>query len=191
MGIVIYSVGHSTRTLADFLSLVHAYGIEAVADVRAFPSSRKYPHFSQKPLEATLAQARIQYVWLGEELGGYRRFGLGELSPNTAWDTEGFRNYADHMLSPKFARGIGKLLALTGEKRTAYMCAERSWWRCHRRLISDWLVAHGHRVIHIFEPGNAMEHRLPLFARVVGGNVIYPGEPLPTLRPCLTRAQRW
>lgn len=171
---IIYTVGHSNRELPEFLGLLAEQGIEAVADVRAFPTSRKYPHFSRERLERSLAEAGISYLWLGRELGGYRRHGLGDSSPNTAWRAGGFRNYADHMLGEEFARGIARLLTLARHKRTALMCAERLWWRCHRRLISDFLVAHGHRVMHILEEGKTTEHRLPPFAKVEAGRLIYP-----------------
>lgn len=170
----IYTVGHSNREPEEFLALLDAYGIKALVDVRAFPVSRKFPHFSQERLRALLEQGGIEYAWLGRELGGYRRRGLGEGSPNAAWRTEGFRNYADHMLTRGFHRGMERLLGIARRKRTALMCAERFWWRCHRRLISDWLVAHGHRVVHLLEPGRSAEHHLPPFAEVRDGNVTYP-----------------
>lgn len=175
MGTCIYTVGHSNLSLAEFLGLLSEFGIRAVVDVRAFPGSRKYPHFSRENLARALEKEGIAYLWLGKELGGYRGRGLGAESPNTAWRAGGFRNYADHMLTQEFRRGTERLLSLARERRTAYMCAERFWWCCHRRLISDFLVAHGHRVIHILGPGKAMEHRLPPFARVEAGRVIYRG----------------
>ncbi len=175
--VVIYTVGHSNRSQEEFLELLACFHIQAIADVRAFPTSRKYPHFARERLEATLPGAGISYLWLGEELGGYRRRGLGEGSPNRGWQAGGFRNYADHMLTPQFRRGIDRLLSLARRGNTAIMCAERFWWRCHRRLISDFLVAQGHRVIHILEAERAVEHRLPPFARVEGGQLTYPGPP--------------
>lgn len=173
--ITIYTVGHSNRSLGEFLALLSKHGIEGVADVRAFPTSRKYPHFSRERLEKALAKAEIVYLWLGQELGGYRRRGLGDSSPNKGWQAGGFRNYADHMLTPEFQRGIARLLSLARERKTAIMCAERFWWRCHRRLISDFLVAQGQRVIHLLEPGKVVEHRLPPFAHVQQGRLTYPG----------------
>jgi len=170
----VYTLGHSTRSFEEFLALLRGYEIEVLADVRAFPSSARYPHFSRGELERRLPKEGIEYHWLGEELGGYRREGLGERSPNKGWASEGFRNYADHMLSPEFERGIERLLELARRKWTAYMCAERFWWRCHRRLISDYLVAKGHKVIHIIAEAKATEHKLPGFARVVHGRLIYP-----------------
>ncbi|MGB9861163.1 MAG: DUF488 family protein [Candidatus Bipolaricaulaceae bacterium] len=174
----LFTVGHSNRGLSEFLQLLSAYGIEVVADVRAFPSSKHHPHFAQKTLAQALEKAGIAYVWLGRELGGYRKNGLGEASPNKAWDSQGFRNYADHMLSREFQRGVEKLLRLSAGKKVAVLCAERFWWRCHRRLLADWLLAHGHKVVHVLDLGRAVEHELPPFAKVVGGQVIYPGEGL-------------
>jgi len=170
----IYTVGHSDRSQEEFLELLAEYGIQALADVRAFPTSRRYPHFSRERFERVLAGAGMVYLWLGRELGGYRRRGLGESSPNLGWRAGGFRNYADHMLTPEFQRGIERVLELAQGRKTAIMCAERFWWRCHRRLISDYLVAQGHRVVHILEAGRTAEHRLPPFARVEGGRLIYP-----------------
>ncbi len=175
VGVVIYTLGHSNRSWEEFLELLAHYRIQALVDVRAFPSSRKYPHFSRSALEEALAGLGIEYRWLGDELGGYRREGLGEKSPNKAWQAGGFRNYADYMLTPQFARGIATLLSLAAAKTTAFMCAERFWWRCHRRLISDHLVAQGHRVVHIVDRDKTIDHRLPPFARIVGGRLVYPG----------------
>lgn len=174
----IYTLGHSNRPWQEFLDLLRAYGIEVIADVRAFPSSRRYPHFSQENLRAALKKEGIEYVWLGKELGGYRKKGLGEASPNTAWESPGFQNFADHMLTEEFQSGVEKLLEIARGKRTAVLCAERLWWRCHRRLISDWLLAHGHRVLHILDFGEVREHELPPFARIQAGRVIYPREDL-------------
>jgi len=174
LGLCVYTIGHSTRGFEEFVTLLRRYRIEVLADVRAFPTSARYPHFAKEELERRLPEEGIEYHWLGEELGGYRRVGLGERSPNRGWSSEGFRNYADHMLTPEFERGIEQLLELAQGKRLALMCAERFWWRCHRRLISDYLVAKGHRVIHIIDEAKAVEHKLPEFARVIDGRLTYP-----------------
>lgn len=176
MPCVLFTLGHSTRTLGEFLSLLAAYGVELVADARAYPSSQRHPHFARRALARALERQGIAYVWLGRELGGYRKTGLGAASPNRAWGSPGFRNFADHMLTEEFQRGMERLLALAEGRRVAILCAERFWWRCHRRLIADWLVAHGHRVIHILDVGRTVEHELPPFARVEEGRVTYPGE---------------
>lgn len=172
-GMELYTIGHSTRGFAEFLELLKSHRIEVLADVRAFPSSRS-PHFAREELEGLLWKEGIGYIWLGEELGGYRRKGLGAHSPNLGWESEGFRNYADHMMTPQFERGIRRLLELAASKRLAYMCAERFWWRCHRRLISDYLVAKGHKVIHIIDEARTIEHKLSGFARVIDGVLVYP-----------------
>lgn len=170
----LYTIGHSTRSFAEFAGLLRQHGIAALADVRAFPSSARYPHFSREELEHRLCGEGIEHVWLGEELGGYRREGLGDRSPNQGWETEGFRNYADYMMTDRFERGIEGLLKLAVSNRVALMCAERFWWRCHRRLISDYLVSKGYRVIHIVEESKTTEHKLPKFARIVDGRLRYP-----------------
>lgn len=175
MGLTFYTVGHSTRSLPEFLAILDFYKISTIADVRAFPTSKRFPHFSQDQLSLALEQAGIKYFWLGKELGGYRKTGLGISSPNTAWKSQGFQNYADHMLTEEFQEGVQRLLRLGEKERTAILCAERFWWRCHRRLLADWLVAHGHKVIHIMEMNRVVEHKLSSFARVEGERVIYPG----------------
>ncbi len=172
----IYTVGHSTMSLEEFIDLLRCYGIEVLVDVRAHPTSRRYPHFSGESLRETLERVGIGYVWLGKELGGHRRKGLGEASPNKAWKSQGFRNYADHMLTEEFRAGIERLLGIAKKKRTVFMCAERLWWRCHRRMISDELVRRGIRVIHIMDTNKIFEHKLTSFARIIGGNVIYNGK---------------
>ena len=116
----------------------------------------------------------IRYLWLGKELGGYRKDGLGDKSPNKAWNSTGFRNYADHTLSEEFRRGIRQLLEYAEKRRVAYMCAERFYWRCHRRIISDYLVAKGHQVTHIIDEKETRKHKLTRFAQVVNGRLIYP-----------------
>lgn len=175
MGLTFYTVGHSNRSLSEFLNLIQAYGISLVADVRAFPTSQRFPQFTREALASALERAGLSYVWLGKELGGYRKTGLGPCSPNSAWKSEGFRNYADHMLTEEFQAGVERLLGLGSQKLTAILCAERFWWRCHRRLLADWLVAHGHTVIHIVDVGRAVPHKLSSTARIMEGRVIYPG----------------
>ena len=183
----LYTIGHSTRSFAEFASLLKRYGIKILVDVRAFPTSTRNPQFAREELKQKLLEEGIEYAWLGEELGGYRRGGLGAQSPNKGWETEGFRNYADYMISAPFKRGIEKLLKFAASKRLApwnkrwdystglaYMCAERFYWRCHRRLISDYLVANGHRVLHIVDEARTIEHKLPNFAEVIDGELRYP-----------------
>ena len=139
---IIYTIGHSNRSLEEFLSLLDHYGIGLVVDVRRFPTSRKYPHFSRESLEAALSSRGIGYAWLGDLLGGYRKGG-----------------YRAYMETEEFRRGLERLLELAEGRRTAIMCAERLWFRCHRRFIADALVAMGHEVVHIVEPGREYRHR--------------------------------
>ncbi len=142
-------------------------------DIRSFPSSARHPHFNREHLERALPQAGIEYRWLGKELGGYRKKGDPN-SPHTALRSPGFRNYADHTAAEEFVEGIEKLRELATGKRTALMCAERLWWRCHRSLVSDYLTAcQGVEVIHIIESGKAEPHRLHRAARLVEGRLVY------------------
>lgn len=171
-----YTIGHSTRDFAEFVCLLKSHGIKILVDVRAFPTSTRNPQFVKAPLEQHLQEKGIDYLWLGETLGGYRRQGLGARSPNKGWEAEGFRNYADYMMTAQFEKGMKRLLALAASKGLAYMCAERFYWRCHRRLISDYLVAKGHRVIHIIDEGKTIEHKLPGFARLIEGTLRYPSQ---------------
>ncbi len=180
-----YTIGHSTRSIEEFISLTWRHGIEILTDVRAFPSSSRYPQFNREHLRESLVQAGIAYHWLGKELGGYRKKseGLGERSPNMAWDAGGFRIYADYMLSDPFKAGIHRLIELAVKKRTALMCAERLYWRCHRRLISDYLVTLGHEVWHIVDTENLRQHKLPPMCRIKDGILTYPAEPEATAPP--------
>ncbi|RJS74492.1 DUF488 domain-containing protein [Candidatus Bathyarchaeota archaeon] len=170
----LYTVGHSNRTLHELVSLLKEHQIQAVADVRSWPTSKRNPHFNRQPLREALENEGITYIWLGKELGGYRHKGLGSESPNKGWSSPGFRNYADHTLTLEFKEGIQKLLSVAEHKRTAYMCAEKFYWRCHRRIISDYLTAQGHKVTHIVDKGETREHRMTRFAQVKNGKLSYP-----------------
>ena len=138
--------------------------------------SRRLPHFNRESLEQTLPSAGINYVWL-KELGG-RRKKISDDSPNVALRSPSFRNYADYMLTPEFENVISQLLKLTEHGRVAYMCAERVYFRCHRILVSDWLVAHEHQVLHIDDDKPPRPHKLTPEARLVEGHVIYRGDRL-------------
>jgi uncharacterized protein (DUF488 family) len=168
--LTLYSIGHSNHPLGTFLALLEAHAVRGIADVRAFPSSRRWPHFNRAPLTTALAARGIHYEWL-PALGG-RRAGRAQ-SPHTAWTVAAFRNYADHAESTEFATGFEHLLAAARQRRTAFMCAEALYWQCHRRLIADRLVLLGHRVLHITAGARLAEHHLPGFARVIGGRLIY------------------
>jgi uncharacterized protein (DUF488 family) len=168
--LTIWTIGHSTRTIEDFLELLKAHQIESLVDVRHFPGSRRYPHFNKEPLSDSLTKVGIEYHHL-PRLGGRRR--PRPNSQNTAWRNEAFRGYADHMETETFAEGITSLLSLAAKKRTAIMCAEAVWWRCHRGLIADYLKAQGHRVLHIHSATKAEEHPFTAAARMVNGKLSY------------------
>lgn len=171
-----YTIGHSTRSLEEFISLLKAYAIEVVVDIRAFPVSKRNPQFSRENLEGSLSQNNIEYVWSGKEFGGYRRKqeGLGEKSPNLGWETEGFRIYADYMISDAFKDAANKLAGLASDKKLSYMCAEKFYWRCHRRLLSDYLLSQGHEVWHIVDSTTLRKHELTRFALLESGVLTYP-----------------
>jgi uncharacterized protein (DUF488 family) len=166
----VWTIGHSTRSLEEFLSVLAAHRIEAIADVRRFPGSRRHPHFSREALEASLPAASVEYLWL-PQLGGRRR--PRPDSPNDGWRNEAFRGYADHLASAEFADGFGQLLALASRRRSAMMCSELLWWRCHRSLLSDVLKARGIEVLHIVDEGEAKEHPWTGPARIVDGQLDY------------------
>jgi uncharacterized protein (DUF488 family) len=173
---VLYTIGHSTRTLDELIAALKAHEIETLADIRAFPMSRRLPQFNRESLEKSLPATGIQYVCM-KALGGYRKKILAE-SPNIALRNQSFRNYADYMLTPEFEKAMAELLVLSEHSRTAYMCAERVYFHCHRMLVSDWLVARGHEVLHIDAEGPVKPHRLTAEARVVDGKLIYRGDRL-------------
>lgn len=166
----IWTIGHSTRTLEGFLGLLAEYRIEAVADVRRFPGSRRYPHFGQDALSETLPSHGITYQWL-PKLGGRRP--VQPDSPNDAWRNASFRGYADYVASAEFAEGLDALLALARQQRTAMMCAEAVWWRCHRSLIADVLRVRGIEVIHIMDATHTTVHPYTSPARIVDGRLTY------------------
>jgi len=172
----LYTIGHSTRTLDELVSALEAHGIEALVDIRAFPKSRRLPHFNREALEVELPKRGIRYVWM-KTLGGYRK-STKKNSPHTAMRNASFRNYADYMLTEEFGAAMDALLKIAENSRTAYMCAERVYFHCHRMLISDWLVAHGHEVFHIDAQGPSRPHKLTAEARVIDGQVMYRGDQL-------------
>jgi uncharacterized protein (DUF488 family) len=166
-----YTIGHSTRSLQDFLALLRLNNVVRLADIRRFPGSRRHPHFSREALEVSLPNAGVEYVHF-EELGGRRR--PLKNSPNTAWDSDQFRGYADHMATPAFQEAVDRLLAT--DRTTAVMCAESVPWRCHRNLLSDELVRRGVTVLHIVGAATPQPHELSRMARITGDRVIYPAE---------------
>lgn len=179
----LWTIGHSTRSLEDFLALLQGNSIETLADVRHFPGSRKYPHFNVENLRPALRAAGIAYESF-TDLGGRRK--VDPDSPNTAWRHPAFRGYADYMDTDAFREGIERLKAVARAHRTAIMCAEAVWWRCHRGLISDVFKLHGTCVLHIMGPGKPREHPWTSAARVVDGRLDYSGDqqelPIPRRR---------
>ncbi len=172
----LYTIGHSTRSLDEFIAVLKAHSIQTLVDIRSFPMSRRLPHFNRESLDKTLPDAGVRYVWI-KELGG-RRKKIRDDSPNLALRSDSFRNYADYMLTDDFHPGIAELIKLAEHSRTAYMCAERVYFRCHRMMVSDWLVAHGHEVFHIDGTGPVRKHELMAEARLIAGEVIYRGDRL-------------
>ena len=173
-----YTVGHSTRRIEEFISLLKACKIEVLVDVRAFPVSTRNPQFNKENLKESLSQNDIEYIWLGKEFGGYRKKseGLRSSSPNKGWKVEGFRIYADYMLTDIFKNAADQLVNLAENKRVAYVCAEKFYWRCHRRLISDYLLSRGYEVRHIIESDKLSKHELTAFAHVEEGILTYPSQ---------------
>jgi len=167
---MLWTVGHSNRPLESFLEVLAAYRIELVADVRRFPGSRSQPQYQRQTLESALNAAGIYYHWY-PDLGGRRR-PLAD-SRNTGWRHPAFRGYADYMLGEEFALGLSELLLPAQGLRTAIMCAEILWWRCHRRIIADVMVSIGVEVIHILDEKTSQPHRLIAPARVMGGRLNY------------------
>ena len=166
----IWTVGHSTHTLAEFLELLAVNEIEALADVRSYPGSSRYPHFGASALKMSLAEREIEYVPF-RQLGGRRRSHPD--SPNTVWRNEAFRGYADYMDTGEFSDGIATLMELCRLKRTAVMCAEAVWWRCHRSMISDYLKASGVTVEHIMNSNKNEIHPYTSAARLENGKLSY------------------
>jgi uncharacterized protein (DUF488 family) len=173
----IYTIGHSTRDMLEFVRLLREHGITRLADIRRFPGSRRFPHFSAEAMEKTLTKIGIEYLHF-EELGGRRK--PRKDSENAAWESDQFRGYADHMGTPQFHQAVDRLLET--ERPTAYMCAEAVPWRCHRNLLSDELVRRRVEVLHILGPGQLQPHTLSDMARLESGRVTYPA-PQVTLFP--------
>jgi len=166
----IWTIGHSTRGLEEFLALLAEHKIGVLADVRTFAGSRRFPHFGGPRLSDSLQERGIEYFHF-PELGGRRK--ASPDSPNTAWRHAAFRGYADYMGTAAFGEGIERLMHLGRRKRTAIMCAEALWWRCHRSLIADCLKARGEKVVHIMGPNKTQEHPFTSAASIVDGELSY------------------
>jgi uncharacterized protein (DUF488 family) len=167
----VYTIGHSTRSIDEFISLLREYGITGVADVRTIPRSRRHPHFAGDRLSVSLPEQGIVYRHF-PTLGGLRK--PRKDSPNAAWRNASFRGYADHMLTRDFEDSLEALLAFAREGVVAVMCAEAKWWQCHRQLIADSLVIRGADVRHILSERDAPLHQLTPFARTEQTRVTYP-----------------
>jgi uncharacterized protein (DUF488 family) len=198
----VYTIGHSTRTLDELVAALKAHGVRTLVDIRSFPMSRRMPHFNRESLEVELPKHGIAYVWM-KELGG-RRKKIRNDSPNTGLRNDSFRNYADYMLTEEFVQGVKQLLKIVKETagpstpaakdgppalgmtiengevgNTAIMCAERMYFQCHRMLVSDYLTAHGHSVLHIDDDKRPLrEHKLMAEAHLVDGRLIYDAQQL-------------
>ena len=173
----VYTIGHSTRTLNELVAALKAHSIRTLVDIRSFPMSRRMPHFNRESLELELPKQGIAYVWM-KELGG-RRKKIRNDSPNTGLRNDSFRNYADYMLTDEFAQGGERLVEITAGGNTAIMCAERMYFQCHRMLVSDYLTAHGHTILHIDDDKRPLrEHKLMAEARVVDGQLLYNAQEL-------------
>ena len=166
----VHTIGHSTRSIENFLALLKKHGIEVLIDVRRWPSSRRYPQFGRKALEGSLNRDAIQYIWRGD-LGGFRKPSAD--SENTAWKVGTFRAYADFMLSSEFERVMQEMKELAEDKRIAIMCAEAVPWRCHRQLLADAFLIRDFSGRHIMDDG-CHEHHLPPFAIRKGAKIFYP-----------------
>lgn len=169
---MIFTIGHSTRPIEEFLEMIEAHGVKHLVDVRTIPRSRRNPQFEQQALARELRRAGIGYTHI-KGLGGLRHPSAGSI--NTAWQNAGFRGYADYMLTPEFEQNLNALLALAAQEQIAIMCAEAVPWRCHRSLVSDALVARGVPVEHIMSASTRQPHKLTSFARVEDERVTYPG----------------
>jgi uncharacterized protein (DUF488 family) len=170
---VIYSIGHSNRSLHEFISVLSHYAISTIVDVRSHPHSRANPHFNKEVLEYELPRSNIQYCWMGKGLGGFRPQ-MSSDSPNTAWRVKSFKNYADYALTDAFGDALAELTALATKKTVALMCAEILWTRCHRRIIADYILTRGSEVVHIVDASRSTTHQLTPFAKVDSAHIKYP-----------------
>lgn len=173
---MIFTIGHSTRPLPEFFALLRESGVDLIADVRSVPRSRTNPQYNRDTLPGSLAEAGVGYEHIAK-LGGLRGHRRGvPPSPNGWWENASFRNYADYAMTGPFREGLAELRALGAERHVAMMCAEAVWWRCHRRIIADYLLAGGEEVRHILGHGHVEEANLTDAARELEpGVLVYPG----------------
>ena len=168
----LYTIGHGNKAFDDLAGILKTHEIQTLVDIRSYPQSQRNPHFNRETLQAELPQAGIAYEWF-RGLGGYRKKGLGAKSPHVALKSQGFRNYADHMLEETFKEDINRLFSLIHSGNTCLMCAETLPFRCHRWILSDYLAAHGVDVVHLIDIKKSSRHKLSEYARIEGGNVFY------------------
>lgn len=166
----VWTIGHSTRKFEELVEMLHSFNIQMLVDVRSYPGSRRYPEFNKETLEKTLPENNITYFHL-KNLGGRRK--VNPDSENTSWRHPAFRGYADYMETDAFKEAIKRLELIAEETRTAYMCSEAVWWRCHRSMVSDYLKVHGWRVMHIMAVGKSEEHPYTEPARIFNGELSY------------------
>ena len=167
----IYTIGHSTHSLDEFLNMLRSFNIKILADIRSLPGSRRFPQFDMENIKISLEETGIQYIHLAD-LGGRRK--MKKDSKNNRWNNDSFRGYADYMETKEFENAIVKLEHIALEQPIAYMCSEAVWWRCHRSMVSDYLKAKGWAVLHIM--AKVQEHKYTSPARIVDGNVFYYDE---------------
>jgi len=169
-----FTIGHSTRSIEDFVRLLSAGRVGMVVDIRTVPRSRTNPQFNEEALPEALAARQIAHLRI-PSLGGLRKRAR-DVPPETNgwWSNRSFRNYADHALGDEYARGLAELIAVGRERRVAMMCSEAVWWRCHRRIVTDWLLARGETVCHLMGDDKVEPARLSEGARVADGRVTYP-----------------
>ncbi len=166
----IWTIGHSTHSIDNFIKLLSSHSIETIADIRRFPGSRRLPQYNKENLESSLMAANIEYHHI-EALGGRRN--PRPDSRNSAWRVAAFRGYADYMETAEFKSGIDELITLTKSRRVAYLCSEAVWWSCHRSLVSDYLKHQGWTVLHIMSATKADEHPWTKPAHIEEGRLVY------------------
>ena len=167
---IIYTIGHSTRSLEEFISMLTSFNINLVADIRSYPCSRRYPHFNKEALEVSLPEHGINYIHF-KDLGGRRK--PAKDSKNVAWKNDAFRGYADYMETETFKAAIAELEQIAIKQPAAYMCSEAVWWRCHRSLVSDYLKWKGWTVLHIMTENKSEEHPYTSPAKIINDKLNY------------------
>ena len=171
----VWTIGHSTRSIEQLVAMLRSFAIEIVADIRSFPGSKRYPHFNKEAIEIWLPDHGVEYIHL-KKLGGRRPVHPGSI--NTAWKHPAFRGYADYMQTEEFKEGISELEEIALKRRTAYMCSEAVWWRCHRSLVSDYMKLGGWTVYHIMQTGKEEEHHYTSPAKIINGKLSYENDSL-------------